>query len=1112
MSDLESISLSISRDDLQEEMSISYAALEEARSQKQESISNEQIKKGDSIIDTYEVTSDAISGGMGSVWKVYHKDWNTDLAMKRPQPRFFAEGSEKRKEAFIKECENWINLGLHPNIVSCYYVREIGGVPTIFSEWMDGGSLKDVIQSGALYEGTKEEINERILDIAIQTARGLLYSHDHGLIHQDVKPGNILLTKHWEAKVADFGLAQAQSHLTEDGAAHSSGYTLEYCPKEQAEGQKPQAWMDLYSWALTVLEMYAGKRLWKTGADAGEKLGECFSSCRITIPKEVQELLKGILLYKPQHDGETDLKTGRKTVEKLEEIYVQVTGTAYPRPASKAAADNADSLNNKALSYLDLGKKEEAERLWEKSAVGEIGHPESLYNYALMQWISGKETDLNLLNEISKVSDKEKRETFLRDTMLVRHESQDDMPEEDVSAEKGEDWTESNSYSVAMAAAHYGKDGKNRWILGRDGISTDKKSMLYEISADGKKPILKSETFFYSRPSISIDGSVLLFYGNQKFSVFDCDSQEIILSKKMPEESVLSYCAGQDKKTCYLGREDGLYEYCFETEEMKLLLSVESGIYSIKHKCNGKWLLVCDGKNKIIILDRVENKVCVEIPTTLSEKKRFDDVLEFSGTYDITDDNTILFVTVNNELYRYSFPEGKLLNKDALPDTNNIIWSVLDRYILSGQHDFCQIWDIEKKICLRSFRMHAVQAADFLQTESSKEGYLEGFVLSGFPSRYRYFQIPAELPKPIWSLCKIHTTVERVKQDDQFSDLILKTRGYIKNGDYKSARDSLSAAREIPGMKNVKECWDLYDELYPHFQKGKLTESTVLYDFGKKYSDDPPIFSPDGKWFFYSWYRSESEIWSSADGKLLKKIDECSSDIICDEARRVYLEKGKEKNQWFAKVCQLPEAKVLLEQEFKAGRTPNLKKGWSNDGRLIVIVIEPSMFNGKVHLCIDPENAKIVSKNESKGDVVFLAAKKNQLPYSYVRRNLSNGLSAFLYKNINDKHHKNWRRMDLYDASGKLVRRVDFNNLDQTPKEEITSPSMLTNEWLIGKYKDQLYLYRIADFLETEMPEGQLIPVKAESIRNTALSENGRVLFGGGKVYRLEWELLDKEK
>ena len=345
---------------IQEEFSVSEAAIDEIKrrrekGQKPESISNEEIRKGDPILDTYKVLDDAVHGGMGSVWRVHHESWNVDLAMKRPQPRFFAEGSEARKEEFIRECENWINLGLHPNIVSCYYVREIGGVPTIFSEWMDNGSLKDRIRDGSLYEGTEEEVQERILDIAIQTARGLQYSHENGLIHQDVKPGNILLTKGWDAKVADFGLAKAQSQLTEDEKPVSTGYTIQYCPREQAEGKPAEKWMDVYAWALTVLEMYAGKRLWETGAEAfdvllGEKTTEPVKGYRFAPPQKLLDAFEED--YYSNSGSWRDIAAMEQLLLK---IYSEQFGISYARTAPKAAADTAELLNNRALSYLDLG-------------------------------------------------------------------------------------------------------------------------------------------------------------------------------------------------------------------------------------------------------------------------------------------------------------------------------------------------------------------------------------------------------------------------------------------------------------------------------------------------------------------------------------------------------------------------------------------------------------------------------------------------------------------------------------------------------------------------------------------------------------------------------------
>ena len=122
-----------------------------------DSISTERLLKDDTLMGTYKVISGPIEGGMGSVWCVRHLEDGNIMAMKRPQPKYFAEGSTKRKEVFIKECESWIRLALHPNVVACFYVRDISGVPSIFSEWTDGGSLKDRIADKALYNGTDRD-------------------------------------------------------------------------------------------------------------------------------------------------------------------------------------------------------------------------------------------------------------------------------------------------------------------------------------------------------------------------------------------------------------------------------------------------------------------------------------------------------------------------------------------------------------------------------------------------------------------------------------------------------------------------------------------------------------------------------------------------------------------------------------------------------------------------------------------------------------------------------------------------------------------------------------------------------------------------------------------
>ena len=375
-------------------------ALSDAHSQVDfNSLENSSIQKGDVLLDTYQVESDAIHGGMGSVWRVHHRTWNIDLAMKRPQAHCFS--TQKSKETFICECEAWVNLGLHPNIVSCYYVREINETPAIFSEWMDGGSLHDAIKSGSLYAGTTIEQHARILDIAIQFARGLHYAHEAGLIHQDVKPDNLLLTKDEQAKVADFGLAKARTVLTGNASTQvdensekrivsaAGSFTPAYCSMEQMDGKELTHKTDIYSWAVSVMEMYLGSRPWVNGVVAGLECRKYFDQSQISIPDALKYLLKQCLSDVPANRPH-DFAEIEAT---LQVIYKATTNTSYARSSPKAAFDTADSLNNRALSMLDLGKSAQAKQYWKQALTVEPDHPESLFNSTILQWRNGEITN-----------------------------------------------------------------------------------------------------------------------------------------------------------------------------------------------------------------------------------------------------------------------------------------------------------------------------------------------------------------------------------------------------------------------------------------------------------------------------------------------------------------------------------------------------------------------------------------------------------------------------------------------------------------------------------------------------------------------------------------------
>ena len=563
--DSESLSLSMSKGSVLEESVIPEDASEPVGTEP-DAITNEQITKDTVVLDTYLVKSDAIKGGMGSVWKVHHNGWNTDLAMKRPQPKFFAEGSEKRKENFVHECEAWINLGLHPNIVSCYYVREISGVPTIFSEWMENGSLKNRIDDGCLYEGTEEEVQERLLDIAIQFARGLHYAHESEghLIHQDVKPDNLLLTKEWEAKVADFGLARARTQMlgtaaddpeagsgskaetdVSDGATHmapTGGYTPAYCSCEQILGKPLTRRTDIYSWAVSVMEMYLGKRLWRRGAEAGRNCGGYFTRCRVSMPESLQKVLTQCMAEDPDsrpHDF-------AEVEDALKAIYAEISGNAYPRESPKAAADTPDSLNNQALSYLDLGKTVEAEELWNKALEKMPGHLHSIYNYGLFLWRNAQIDDEELIRRCVS-SDQAKGDTGLAARWLEQINGERGISEKKLFENSTNcDMIEGFRYNTSVVLT---RDGKRLYTVSDKlrCFDTETLACLYEVPAD----YLSAKAILLTKD----EKTILLGGHEKKLKCFDAASGRLIYEMGGHTEGITRMCLHPNGKFCYTASE-----------------------------------------------------------------------------------------------------------------------------------------------------------------------------------------------------------------------------------------------------------------------------------------------------------------------------------------------------------------------------------------------------------------------------------------------------------------------------------------------------------------------------------------------------------------------------
>ncbi|RYJ21244.1 protein kinase [Streptomyces sp. L-9-10] len=141
----------------------------------------DEWRPGAVILDLYEVRDVIRSGGMGLVYRIPHRDWNVELAVKVPRPALAA--TEKGLRDFEAEAATWVGLGEHPHTVNCVYVRTLGGVPTVFAEWLDGGSLAEAVHDEHLYAGGHREALRRILDIAVHSpeqAEAAVWTEDSG--------------------------------------------------------------------------------------------------------------------------------------------------------------------------------------------------------------------------------------------------------------------------------------------------------------------------------------------------------------------------------------------------------------------------------------------------------------------------------------------------------------------------------------------------------------------------------------------------------------------------------------------------------------------------------------------------------------------------------------------------------------------------------------------------------------------------------------------------------------------------------------------------------------------------------------------------------------------
>ena len=205
------------------------------------------LKTGMIIAERYEILGKIGTGGMADVYKAKDHKLNRFVAVKVLKPEFREDTTFIRK--FKSEAQAAAVL-THPNIVNVFDVGDDNGVYYIVMELIEGITLKEYIsKKGKL--SVKEATS-----IAIQVSMGLEAAHSHGIVHRDVKPQNIIISKDGKVKVTDFGIAKA---VTSNTVSTNAMGSVHYTSPEQARGGFSDQRSDIYSIGITLFEMVTGQ-------------------------------------------------------------------------------------------------------------------------------------------------------------------------------------------------------------------------------------------------------------------------------------------------------------------------------------------------------------------------------------------------------------------------------------------------------------------------------------------------------------------------------------------------------------------------------------------------------------------------------------------------------------------------------------------------------------------------------------------------------------------------------------------------------------------------------------------------------------------------------------
>ncbi len=869
----------------------------------------------DIILDLYEVKEILGEGAFGKVYKVYHRGWNSYLAVKTLHSHLVSD--EEHKKAFIKECQGWVNLGLHPNIVSCYYVRELGGLPRIFLEYIDGGTLASVKK--------KKELKE-ILDYSIQCLDGLIFAHNKGLIHRDIKPLNCLLTAGGDLKITDFGIASGLAGFdgTENSVIENPAGTPAYMPPEQWNRGNSGPWSDIYSFGIMLYELCCRKRPF----DEGHEPVVVLKARHLTIEpedprninKNIPENLSTFILKCLAKKPEERYKNCEDARSELVKIYESVASRPYSRKKPQEGRLLADGLNNRAVSMIDLGKKKEAENILDEALRIEPSHPQSLYNRGLLMWRSGRLTDEELIRQMEEAGKINSRGYMIPYLTSLIHMERGNSSEAVNLLKKALSMAgdrDKNEIEKTLQKAIEQKESSLKVFRRHTGwvnsvcISSDEKTglsgsqdltlNLWNLSDGTCIRTMKGHTNFITSVSISSDGTKGLSGSRDKtIRLWDLKSGTCIRTFEGHKGPVNSVNISSDGTLAISGGTDKII-YVWDIKSGNLITELEGHSDSVESVCFSPdtCYALSGSKDKTVRLWDLKSGKSVH--TMEGHKNRINAVsissdgnfaLSGSGSETGSKDNTIRLWDLNN---------GQCIN--IFRGHSNFISSLSisrdGRFVFSGSEDrTVRFWDRDTGQCIRTI----VSSTGISSVSMSPSGKL---ALMG--SRKFSSMSPEDTPVHLWKpehgsqgtfqIVQPQSSLKAMEDSVKFDECLKEGEECFKKGFYREMFQAIDRARNIPGYEESKDALDLkYKASIKGIRYG-LNGAWFLRNF-EGHKNRVTSITGDDRFILSGSHDKTIALWDMEKGCVIKTLEGHTRSVtsICISSDGVFAMSGSEDN------------------------------------------------------------------------------------------------------------------------------------------------------------------------------------------------------------------------